>query len=128
MTTDDMQTLKALADKATPGPWQFRLQAPARFDYELHRAEVVSANGDTVMDDTEYYPIGVSHEDQKFCAAARTAVPALIAEVERLRVLVEAAYEEGRKEGGGQAQGGFCTGDYPESWAESAARKALGGA
>jgi hypothetical protein len=60
-----------------------------------------------------------------FYAHARTDVPALVAEVRRLRALVKEAYEEGREEGGGQSQGGMCGGDYPESWAKSEARRAL---
>ena len=57
---------------------------------------------------------------------ACVALGPVVEEVHRLRALVESAYEEGRKEGGSQSQGGFCTGDYPESWSQSKARAALG--
>lgn len=74
MTKDELDELKKLCDEATPGPWD--------------------AKGIRLLPDNEgclNLPDGRDHElygsltDMKFIAASRTALPKLIAEVERLR-------------------------------------------
>lgn len=75
MTKDELTAIRERADKATPGPWfAWRtiengptVQRAAGFVF------IVSARG--TMDDAE------------FSAAARTDIPALLAEVERLKAL-----------------------------------------
>ena len=81
MTADELDRLTALAAAATPGPWTHE-------PCEYSRATQVSAKDapyGVVMDNETYYPQAVRAEDQAFCAAARDAVPALVAEVRRLR-------------------------------------------
>lgn len=68
----DLDHLQALADAATEGPWTARAVYP--FLVEQGDAGFVSTN---LADSTA--------ADAAFIAAARTAVPELIAEVRRLR-------------------------------------------
>lgn len=70
MTHDELQAIKARAEAATPGPWTFDIE-----DWKVVNAESQHAS---------------SEEDWQFIAHARTDVPALVAEVERLRELGEA--------------------------------------
>ena len=122
----DLEELKALCDKATPGPWTSgnpyglagirpdlfgegrcsfcRDSEPLRtlvgningkrMPAHLHRHEGEWTEGITALDDdrgylnvvieTEEYGL-MTDDDREFIVAARTAVPELIAEVERLR-------------------------------------------
>ena len=79
MTQQELDALKALAEAATPGPWvcYYSLSVGATVQQKgkagwIFRAQEKATRGD--MD---------------FVAAARAAVPALIAEVERLREQLE---------------------------------------
>lgn len=77
MTPSRLAEIKALADAATPGPWLSR-------DGEVFRPDFT----------------GIAHEvdddDSDFIAASRTAVPELVAEVERLRDQFSVLTEEYR--------------------------------
>jgi hypothetical protein len=79
--TVDTEKMKALALAATPGPWQkncgnFNVIAPNESNAGLNRYHVCMAEG-------RDYP--QMSRNAEFIAACRTAVPELIAEVERLR-------------------------------------------
>jgi hypothetical protein len=73
MTHEQLQILRALCEKATPGPWEY------------HKSE----SGDGVLCPRGGYVVEVGHgttnNDAAFIAAARDALPALLDEVERLR-------------------------------------------
>jgi hypothetical protein len=78
----DLDTLEALANAATPGPWYYMTSG--------HRP---------VISGFTPYPHGTvlwaprwdaRNSDLAFIAVARTALPALIAEVRRLRAVEEA--------------------------------------
>ncbi len=74
----DDQTLnewKRLAEAATPGPWQAKNYGSDGVDAWLHLSPTVAIGSDHAHWLT----------DATFIAAARVAVPALLAEVERLR-------------------------------------------
>lgn len=74
MTDQDLDRLEALANAATKGPWTL-----------IGGGEYVTGVGVVVAPDDG----GVTPEDAEFIAHARTDVPALIAEVERLRAQIE---------------------------------------
>ena len=76
MTDDELLTIEALADAATMGPWQERYR-PGSAGYDVARRGSTALVGSLPM----------LKQDAAFIAAARTAVPALIAEVRRLRDL-----------------------------------------
>jgi hypothetical protein len=92
MDKPTLDALKALAENATPGPWDT--------DQE---GDVVSWHHGTASDSPEPVPIASPLDDDEdasnpfdmlFVAATREAVPALIAEVERLRAENEALRTE----------------------------------
>jgi hypothetical protein len=70
MTDEQLAELEALAEKATPGPWEID-------DW----FGITNPDGDDVgcVD---------SRESAELIAASRTAIPSLIAEVKRLRAVV----------------------------------------
>lgn len=84
------EELRALCDKATPGPWQatyteFANAAPAW---------VVEHNGQSIVifPPAAYNPLSMFNA--AFIAACREAVPALLAEVERLKAELAQAIKE----------------------------------
>lgn len=86
MTDEQLQQLAALAEAATPGPWWVD-----RYATDMSCTEhAVGVRTDDMMlasmgiDD-------VAMPDARFIAAARAAVPALVAEVERLQTELAAA-------------------------------------
>jgi hypothetical protein len=96
MTEQELQAIEQRANGATAGPWKAEMgqvlywsprptkaKPNAGYTHTLIRAEQTDyASGEffAVVDDT----------DATFIAHARTDVPALVAEVRRLRALVEA--------------------------------------
>lgn len=77
----DLTAIRDLTDHATPGPW--RLDAPTG----ARRGHVMDADGNPIASCGQ----GVdAHADAAFIAAARTAIPALLAEIDRLRGRVQA--------------------------------------
>jgi len=96
MTDGELSRLKALAEAATPGPWDVysetiadKSAATAEFDYQVQNTEpfvgrVFMLNGDGKCPAiTGCGP--TSEANAAFIAASREAVPQLVAEVERLR-------------------------------------------
>lgn len=73
----DLDALRKLCDEATSGPWEVRID---RYD-----PVVVGAGSNWPHGDDDAYATAYRLADAKFLAAARSAVPALIAEVDRLR-------------------------------------------
>ena len=109
MTSEELAAIKALADAATPGPWVWE-------EGEEPDSMSGAVGGRIIRTDMGYY--GPEAADRAFIAAGRTAVPALLAEVERLRALVREAYLEGAND---ESWNAF-------DWDHSDARKALGDA
>lgn len=113
MTQDELDRWEALANAATPGPWVL-VDRDILGGYEVHAPD----------DWTVFGYNGPERTDAAFIAAARDAVPALIAEVRRLRGLVEAAYCEGYRDRHDKGD----TELMDVEWARSDARHALEGA
>ena len=82
MTERDLAAIEARANGATAGPWEYDGGGGG-----LHKQRVLAtrAPDGVVMDNEPYYPQMVAPADQEFCAAARTDVPALVAEVKTYR-------------------------------------------
>ena len=79
LTQADLDRLKALAEKATPGPWVYW------GDVENSGEPAIVGNGNSrVIDDSPLHD-----KDGHFICASRDAVPALVAEVERLMAELE---------------------------------------
>ena len=82
ITAERLAEIEARANAATPGPW-----------YAAHRG--VMAEGVEIVDDCAVAGWDVYPENQAFISAARTDVPALVAEVRRLTAALEIARKEG---------------------------------
>jgi hypothetical protein len=83
MTEDELQAIEARANAATPGPWEVEQK-----DCTVLRAPNGPPADQSLMGDEQYYPWTPDRiEDWQFIASARTDVPALVAEVRRLRAL-----------------------------------------
>lgn len=88
---------KRLAEEATPGPW--RCECEPDYGHYVHAAPGTPTFTGGDMSGTlitgEFGDSGetLGEADSHFIAAARTAVPALVAEVERLREIETAARE-----------------------------------
>lgn len=115
MTSEELQTIKERAEKATAGPWTMdrtreQIKGPryticniafdvdGRFEPETYAA--YKAIGGVADEDTNPF----QDEDAAFIAHARSDIPALIAEVERLqalynelRISVEQSYMDKRQ-------------------------------
>ena len=81
----DLEAIKARERAATPGPW-----LPSGYGWNIVSAgedgvSVSTRAPQTYLDGTDYDP----RADAQFIAHAREDVPALVAEVERLREIVE---------------------------------------
>lgn len=76
MTPEQLAALKALADAATPGPWEEVAESGEWWitGPDIYNDAVMTTNASEI-----------SQADADFICAAREAVPALLAEVERLR-------------------------------------------
>ena len=124
MTEDELQAMERLANAATPGPWEYdgykEIEAfgpdgrvtVLEIPQEWHEGSEYTGAWSTATG---------SGDDMKFAAAARAAVPALVAEVRRLRAAVREALLEGA--GLGEEYTGRVTDQ--QMWDESDARKAL---
>lgn len=78
----DLTAVRARADAATPGPWHVEYLGKARYPQRV--------SNDTAVMVAETF-VGGPADDAEFIAAARTDVPLLLAEVERLGKLIAAA-------------------------------------
>jgi hypothetical protein len=117
VTEQELAEIEARANAATAGPWVY----DGGGGRHNQRVLATRAPDGVVMDNEPYYPQMVAPADQEFCAAARTDVPALVAEVRRLRALVKEAYEEGARDADPYGAGDAV-------WEHSHAHKALEGA
>ncbi len=91
--TIDLNALRELADRATPGPWTADVHSADDYDDSGSRWGDLRgpdmARSVFCVDLGDFYAL--SPENAAFIAASRTAVPALIAEVERLKALTAEA-------------------------------------
>lgn len=85
MTKLDLDTIKARCEAATPGPWYASVG-----DFSTDFG-IIHKDPDQGRRTLAY---GLSCDDQIFVAHARTDVPALVAEVERLRAALAKALGE----------------------------------
>lgn len=114
MTPSELDAIQARADAATEGPWETRedgdyYQGGTYIGFKpMHYAphaggrynELVpgrSANGYGTYFKQDVCRVEGTGEDLAFLLASRTDVPALVAEVRRLRALVQTAAGEMRK-------------------------------
>jgi hypothetical protein len=90
MTDQELKDLEALAEKATSGPWDVYGDSNIypRFEVETHGGFKKICHINSSGNDYRY-----AHNDAAFIAAARAAVPALIAEVRRLRDIEHKYFE-----------------------------------
>jgi hypothetical protein len=85
MGPEELETIKALAKAATPGPWHASIDEPPAGGHYPVTAE----NGDDIADFLTNNPL--ARQNAAFVAHAREKVPAMVAEVERLRAGIEKA-------------------------------------
>lgn len=79
----DLDAIRARCDAATPGPWMVFEGA-----YPYGEGYVIESPADLVAGNFDHEEGGIIRkEDAEFIAAARTDVPELLAEIERLRGL-----------------------------------------
>lgn len=86
MKNDELQRLKKLCDAATPGPWEV-----SRDDRTVAYNVEDSWGRQNWQATNRWYKNGTVEDDAAFISAARSAVPALIAEIERLREEIDGA-------------------------------------
>jgi hypothetical protein len=99
MSEEQLAAIEARANAATPGPWRF----------DDKRGKLVPGTGDLTLGypiltiQGGAYPTGYNGipEDQEFIASAREDVPALVAEVRRLRATSQAGNEHWCEHGHG---------------------------
>lgn len=86
--TVDLSAARALCDAATCGPWTQpespRLRGSIDAIVDGRECQVATVDGQAAMFDMRQSADAIMHANANFIAAARTLVPALIAEVERL--------------------------------------------
>lgn len=116
MTEEQLTAIEARATAATVGPWATHDQG--RDDYSI-----CQDHGNSTCQPL-FERIGPVDNgiDGTFIAAARADVPALVAEVRRLRTLVERAFQEGQD---GRILDGHDQFVYDVEWKDSDAFKAL---
>lgn len=78
LTDDHLSEIERRCELATDGPWRSFVEGRD----QMSGSDFIQTAGDDV------YLSGATHEDQDFIAAARQDVPALIAEVRRLKRLL----------------------------------------
>lgn len=86
MTSEELARLKAICDAASLGPWKHH------FNY-IDLCSVKDSNGDPIFLGTAYHPTACGDLNAIFIAEARTAMPALLEEVQRLQQKLEIAKE-----------------------------------
>ena len=114
MTEEELTAIEARAAAATVGPWDGHQNSGVT---SKHTRDNVFETGCGCCTNKD-----LSVEDAAFIAAARADVPALVAEVRRLRALVERAFQEGQD---GRILDGHDQFVYDVEWKDSDAFKAL---
>lgn len=87
MTREERERLRRLAEAATPGPWVVRNWHD--WSSVIHEGASWRAVAGRIGEDLAEPKDGQRSLDAAFIAAARSAVPALLDEVDRLRELLE---------------------------------------
>ena len=105
VTKEDRARLRALVEAATPGPWQESRfvhhrkysRMSAEWVAERYADEACTVRGPGEVGTGACNPVAKTSckEDASFIAASRTAVPALLDEVERLEAALRAAVDTG---------------------------------
>jgi hypothetical protein len=80
----ELDAIEARSNAATPGPWKSYLEGR---DHKSGSDFIMTGEDANRGEDIEL--TGVSHADQDFIAAARQDVPRLVAEVRRLKRIVD---------------------------------------
>ena len=99
LTDEDLAAIRARVEAATPGPWVHQIttacysviQGGDRRSDHVHLAMMGTDGDGSPYNEPETYPNG--DNDAEFIAHAREDVPALVAEVERLRNLLTGALD-----------------------------------
>ena len=81
----DLERLKELCDRASPGPWEPRVST-----ITLGRKQQGSAHGPVHLENANQK----ARYDAEFIAAAREALPELIARIELLHIILSVAAHE----------------------------------
>lgn len=88
MTTEELAAIKARCEAATPGPWIAK-----RFDPYRSRAAIYQTPAAQKVNPLRWQVAAICREaraqDAEFIAHARADIPALLAEVERLRAALK---------------------------------------
>ena len=84
MKEEDLQAMQARADAASPGPWLSWVEGRDH----LAGSNLIQTHGGG-PEGVDIELVGGAVADQDFIAAARSDLPVLIAEVRRLRGLLE---------------------------------------
>ena len=79
MTKDELDEIRARCDRAAPGPWRAWVEGR---DHSSGSSFVQTSGTDVEMS-------GASADDYDFIAHARQDVPRLLAEIHRLRALID---------------------------------------
>ncbi len=87
MTEEELTAIEGRANAATLGPW-VRVAIESYHNDEMAFCVKSVPTGHDIASNQTYYPDAVTPENQLFIAHARTDIPALVAEVRRLRELV----------------------------------------
>src|SRR5262249_30843555 len=82
MTDDELKAIRARCDAATPGPWKSYIEGR---DHESGSDFIMTGEGAARGTDIELFR--ATHAAQDFIPPARQDIPALLAEIERLRLL-----------------------------------------
>lgn len=92
MTDQELAAIEARANAATPGPWK-AINIPFRSGDNTYSFWEVYHDRDGVGDSGGWYAVGDDYTEitAQFVAATRTDIPALVAEVRRLRAIEAAA-------------------------------------
>lgn len=106
MTGVDVEHTKALTEDITEGPWEVETIPETGESRVLRRFEFFGEQIEIVA------PGGMQREDAIFISHARTAVPALVAAVERVQAL-HTPDEFGMCEGCGDNEHGYAIVPHP---------------
>lgn len=92
MTTERIAELRALAEAATPGPWEIiKFDGPMSEETICRTKDAAPYEQMVWREGSDYDDYGQhpSDEDAAFIAAARTALPEALNEIERLWLYIE---------------------------------------